>query len=124
VKEFYDIEVWQAGKEMVIRIYRVTKSFPKQETYGLMDQLRRAANSVCANIAEGYGRHHTRDKIKFYYNARGSSFECQSHILIAKGLGYVSPEEADEIVKGFTSINRMLNAMISALSNYHSIHNS
>jgi four helix bundle protein len=90
--EFYDLKVWQGGKALVVRIYQLTKGFPKQEMYGLTDQLRRAGNSVCANIAEGYGRHHPKEKIKFYYNARGSLYECKSHILVARELSYFTPE--------------------------------
>jgi len=118
VKEFYDLEVWKAGKDLVIRIYDLTKDFPRQERYGLVDQLRRAANSICANIAEGFSRYHAKDKIKFYYNARGSLSECKSHILIAKELKYISSDVADKLLEGFDSVGRMLNSMIASLSRY------
>jgi len=122
--EFCDLKVWQDSKALVVRIYQLTKGFPKQETYGLTDQLRRAVNSVCANIAEGYGRHHPKEKIKFYYNARGSLYECKSHILVAKELGYLNPEVSAELLSAFDSIGRMLNAMIISLSRYYdSLHN-
>lgn len=117
--EFYDLKVWQESKALVVRIYQLTREFPKQETYGLTDQLRRSVNSICANIAEGYGRHHPKEKIKFYYNARGSIYECKSHILIAKDLKYLSPEITAQLLNSFDSVGRMLNGMIASLSRYY-----
>ena len=117
--EFYNLKVWQDSKTVVVRIYQLTREFPKQETYGLTDQLRRSANSICANIAEGYGRHHPKEKIKFYYNARGSLYECRSHILIARELKYLTSEASAELFSAFDSIGRMLNAMITSLSRYY-----
>ena len=117
--EFYDLRVWQEGKRIVLKIYGLTRAFPKQETYGLTDQLRRAANSICANIAEGYGRHHPKEKMKFYYNARASINECKSHMLIAKELEYMSPEVTSDLINSFDSLGRMLNSMITSLSKYH-----
>ncbi len=119
MNEFSDLKVWQDSKTLVKLTYQLTKGFPKQETYGLIDQLHRAANSICANIAEGYGRHHPREKIKFYYIARGSLYECKSHFLIAKELGYLTPEATTYLINTLDSIGRMLNAMISALSHYY-----
>ena len=69
---FEDLEVWQIGHEMVISIYELTKSLPREEAFGLTSQIKRAALSVPANIAEGFGRYHYMDKAKFYLNARGS----------------------------------------------------
>lgn len=117
--EFCDLKVWQDSKVLVVRIYQLTNSFPRQETYGLTDQLRRSVNSICANIAEGYGRHHPKEKIKFYYNARGSLYECRSHILIARELKYLTSEENVELFSAFDSIGRMLNGMIASLSRYY-----
>ena len=118
VKEFFDLKVWQDSRKLVVRIYELTSEFPKQETYGLTDQLRRAVNSICANIAEGFGRHHPKEKIKFYYNARGSLYECKSHILVAKELKYLTSEITTKLLNDFDHIGRMLNALISSLSRY------
>ena len=94
MKDFRGLKVWQDGKELTVAIYRITDTFPRREVFGLTDQLRRAANSVCANIAEGFDRFHTKDKIRFYYNSRGSISECISHLSIAAELNYLSVEEA------------------------------
>ena len=118
MRELYDLKVWEDSRQLVIKIYQITSKFPKQEMYGLIDQLRRAVNSICANIAEGYGRHHPKEKIKFYYIARGSIYECKSHIMIAKGLGYLSSDSSGQLLQGFDSVCKMLNAMIASLSRY------
>jgi four helix bundle protein len=66
IKEFYDLDVWKIGHDLVMDIYRVTTTFPQEEKYGLISQIQRAASSVTANIAEGFSRYHYRDKIRFY----------------------------------------------------------
>ncbi|MBA7502777.1 hypothetical protein ES706_01371 [subsurface metagenome] len=88
INSFEDLEVWQMGKDIVMKIYHLTKDFPKQESFGLTSQMRESALSVPANIAEGFGRYHYMDKAKFYLNARGSLYELKSHLLIAQELGY------------------------------------
>ena len=72
---FTDLHVWQEGHKLVIGVYENTKKFPKEETYSMINQMRRAASSVTANIAEGFGRHTYPDKINFYYMAQGSLTE-------------------------------------------------
>lgn len=115
MKEFTELKVWQDGKGLTVAVYKLTEAFPRKEMFGLTDQLRRAANSVCANIAEGFDRFHTKDKIKFYYNARGSISECKSHLLIAADLNYLDREQANELVERFSSVSRLLNNMIASL---------
>jgi four helix bundle protein len=116
VKEFTELKVWQDGKALTVSIYKITEAFPRKEMFGMTDQLRRAANSVCANIAEGFERYHTKDKIKFYYNARGSISECKSHLLVSQELNYLGKDKADELVCRFNRVGYLLNNMISALS--------
>lgn len=114
--EFKDLRVWGEAKDLVSKTYRVTAQFPKTETYSLTDQLRRSTNSICANIAEGFNRFHSKDKIKFYYNARGSISESQSHLLIAVELGYVDRKIVEEMIIGFDRVRKMLNAMIRSIN--------
>ena len=114
--DFCDLEVWKKAKVLVIDIYRVSKGFPINERFGLTDQLHRASNSVCANIAEGYSRYHTKDKIKFYYNARGSISECMSHVLIAEELTYLPTDETKRIFRDYETVRKMLNGLIRAIS--------
>ncbi len=116
-KDFYDLEVWKKAKELVINIYGLTKDFPKEEAYGLTSQLRRATSSICANIAEGFSRYHTKDKIKFYYNARGSISESMCHILIAQAIGLISSNDGENLLNELRSSRKMLNMMIKSISN-------
>lgn len=88
IKTFEDLDVWKMGKALTLEIYELTSSFPKEEIYGIISQLKRAALSVPANIAEGFGRYHFMDKAKFYLNARGSLYELKSHLIIAKELSF------------------------------------
>lgn len=116
MNDFNDLEVWKKAKEVTILIYGSTKRFPREELYGLSDQLKRASNSICANIAEGFCRYHTKDKIKFYYNARGSASECKSHLYIAKDLDYIDANTLDDYIIRFNSIGRMINSLINSLN--------
>ena len=84
IRNFYDLDAWKKGHLLVLEIYRITDSFPKNETYGVVSQLRRASSSITANIAEGFARYHFKEKIKFYYNSRGSVAEVQNFLLLAK----------------------------------------
>ncbi len=116
MRDFYDLLVWQKGKELVIKIYKLTGGFPGSERFGLVDQLRRSVNSICANIAEGYSRFYAKDKIRFYYQARGSISESMSHILIAEALGYLASPEPQNLLVEFESVRKMLNGIIRSLS--------
>jgi four helix bundle protein len=90
---FYTIAAWQRGDDLAVKIYQTTQNFPRHELYGLTSQLRRAAVSVPANIAEGSGRRTIRDYIRFLYNAKGSLTELEYLIHISHRLGYVTDED-------------------------------
>jgi len=112
---FEDLEVWQMGKNIVIETYQISTHFPKEESFILASQIRRAALSVPANIAEGFGRYHYLDKAKFYLNARGSLYELKSHLLIAQELGYFS--QSQPITSLLITIDKLgvkLNNLISS----------
>ncbi len=89
IQSFTDLVAWQKGHELVLAVYRITKNFPKEEKYGLIDQMRRAAISITSNIAEGFGRQSYKEKIHFYYLAQGSLTEIKNQILIAKDVNYL-----------------------------------
>jgi four helix bundle protein len=105
--------VWQKGIVLVTEVYAVTGRFPKTETYGLTDQMRRAAVLVPANIAEGYGRQPTQDYIRFLHIARGSLYELQPHIEIATRLGYFGEDVAETVESAAREIERMLSSLIA-----------
>ena len=95
---FTDLEAWKINHELVKEIYRITRSFPKEERYGIVDQIRRAASSITANIAEGFGRFHYKDKVVFYYHSRGSNTEVQNFLILSFDLKYLSKDDYDFLI--------------------------
>ncbi len=112
IRHFYDLAVWKEVHSLSVQIYKITAKFPQKEVYGMSDQLRRASSSVGANIAEGFGRFHYKDKIKFYYNARGSACEVQSFLFLAKDIGYVTKDDVRIIFSKYETLNKKLNQFI------------
>jgi len=111
-KTFEDVIVWQRAHQWVLEIYQWTKSFPKQEQFGLTSQLRRAAISIPANIAEGFKKRSKADKARFYNIAQGSIEECRYYLILAKDLGYGDTE----MLKGkLEEISRLLEAYIKGV---------
>ncbi len=117
VESYQDLEVWKQTKDLVRHIYQVTKAFPKEEQFGLTNQLRRAAISIPSNIAEGCGRNHSKDSIQFFFVSRGSLYEVETQIIIAFDLGYISSEEQTTILNSIKSCKRLLNGFINYFQN-------
>ena len=113
VRTFRDLVVWNKAMDMVTEIYRLTKPFPKEELFGLTGQLRRAAVSVPANIAEGQGRLSEREFRQFLGNARGSLSEMETHILIARNLGYLDEESTEHLLDASAEVGRILNGLLA-----------
>lgn len=119
IKSFEDLEVWQLAVDLAIKIYKLTAAFPKNERYGVIDQLRRAVISISANIAEGFGRFHFKDSIRFLYTARGSLLEVHSHLLVANKLNLIPKyklTDYNQILKDIKNLEVKLNNFISVLS--------
>ena len=95
-QSFKDLIVWQKSYKLVLEIYKITKDFPKSETYGLSQQMRKSAVSIPSNIAEGYGRKHKAEYNQFLYIAYGSLLELETQFLLAKDLRYVSESQIVE----------------------------
>ena len=98
----------------MLEIYKLTKTFPKEELYSLVDQIRRAAISIVSNIAEGFSRESYREKVQFYAMARGSVTEVQSQLLIAKDLGYVSKTDFDRVAQLTVVVHKLLSALVKS----------
>lgn len=107
--------VWQDALNLAKGIFSLTEKLPRKEDYGLTSQLRRAALSVSSNIAEGFGRKHSKDKIRFYYHSRGSLAETQSQIIYAREVGYFSEEDVESLIYLTDSIWKQLNYLTSSL---------
>jgi four helix bundle protein len=114
IRSYKDLKIWILSVDLVTNIYKMTQGFPGTEYFGLRDQMRRASVSVPSNIAEGAGRRTTKDFIQFLSISRGSLFELDTQIVIAKNLGFI--ENADNISSQIHEIIRMINGLIHKLS--------
>ena len=110
---YHDLKVWQDAMELTLKIYRMTRKFPAEEMYGFSAQLRRAAISVASNIAEGKGRSSDKELLQFLSHARGSLYEVQTQLQIAKSLGYLTETNHQSLAQQADSVGRMLNGMIA-----------
>jgi len=115
IDSYQQLEVWQKAVTLVTEVYQVTRTFPREEIYGLTSQLRRAAVSIPANIAEGWGRNTTRDYIQFLRVARGSLLELETHLVIAGNLEFIDPSAQERLGQRTQEINRMLNGLIKSV---------
>ncbi len=115
ITNYKDLEVWQKSMELVVQYYQITKGFPVNEVYGLASQLQRAAVSVPANISEGHARQHTKEFLQSLSIAYGSLAELETHIEIAKRLGYIATDTAVELIDKTSTIGRMLNGLRRSL---------
>src|SRR5258705_4532114 len=115
VRGYRDLIVWQDSMDLVVAIYQTTTTFPKEERYSLVDQLRRAAVSVPSNIAEGHGRSRTGDYLRFLSVAVGSLMEVETQVQIATRLGYISEEQQTGLLESSAVLARMLAGLIRAL---------
>jgi len=111
-KTFEDLEVWQLAHSWVLSVYRLSEAFPKHELFGLTSQLRRAAVSVPANIAEGFKRRGANDKVRFYNIAQASLEECRYYFILSQDLGYGETQEHKAVLD---RIARMLDGYVRAI---------
>ena len=111
-RTFQDLLVWQQAHRFVLEVYALTAAFPKQETYGLSLQIRRAAVSIPANIAEGFRRRGKADKARFMNMAEGSVEECRYYLILAKDLGY---GDTERIAASLEEVSRLLSAYVAAI---------
>jgi four helix bundle protein len=111
-RTFQDLLVWQKAHGFVLEVYAFTAAFPKHETYGLSLQMRRAAVSIPANIAEGFRRRGKADKARFMNMAEGSVEECRYFLILAKDLGYGDVEKLSTMLQ---EVSRLLGAYAAAI---------
>jgi four helix bundle protein len=119
---YHDLVVWQRAMDLVVEVYRFTKTFPRDEMFGLASQMRRAAVSVPSNIAEGKGRHSQRELLQFLYHARGSLLELQTQITVAERLAYLSQGAGRTLAEHANEVGRLLNGLIQRFKIFASIH--
>ena len=115
INSYRDLLVWQKAMDLVVGCYRLTEGFPRSETYGLSSQLRRAAVSVPANIAEGQGREAIKEYLHHLSIANGSLMELETHLLIAGRLTYAKESDLTPLLSQASEVGKMLNGLIKSL---------
>lgn len=113
IKEFTDLFAWQESHKLVVMIHTMTKTFPKDEIFGLVSQMRRASVSITSNIAEGFGRHGFKERIQFYYLANGSLLEIKNQLMVARDVGYIQASDFDRISVQLVQAHKLLRGLIS-----------
>ncbi len=115
MKNYKELEIWKKSVGLALATYKVTNAFPSDERFGLTSQIRRAATSVPANIAEGWGRGTTKEYIQFLLIARGSLMEAETHVIISRGLAFLTELQSADLQNQIQEIGRMLNGLIQSL---------
>jgi four helix bundle protein len=115
MKTYRELIAWQKGIELALLVYRMTRSFPKEELYALADQMKRSSVSIPSNISEGFGRHSDNDFIRFLNISRGSLFELQTQLEISLRLDFIKSVDYETTMQLATEIDKMLNALISKI---------
>ncbi|MCU0667466.1 MAG: four helix bundle protein [Patescibacteria group bacterium] len=118
---FEDLEAWQKSIDLAVKIYSMSKSFPKDELFGITSQIKRAVSSISANLAEGYGRHGYKEKIQFYKIANGSLLEVKSFCYLSNKLGYISKEELDDLLSKIVTNQKLINALIRSVRDKYEV---
>lgn len=111
-----DLVVYQKAYRLVLKIYQISKEFPKEEIFGLTSQMRRSAVFISCNIAEGYRRGHRREYIQFLYVARGSCGELETLLSLSKDLGFIDSVTFENLYKDQDEVSRLLYGLISSLT--------
>lgn len=117
ITTFMDLEVWKEGHKLVLIIYKSTKSFPKEERYGITDQMRRCAVSITSNIAEGFTRQSPKEKLQFFYISKGSLTELHNQLIITKDVDYISSEDFVFIEEQIIKVGKILTGLIRSTKN-------
>ncbi len=112
IKQFTDLRAWKEAHALVLLTYKETRHFPREEIFGLTNQMRRAAVSVTSNIAEGFGRQGYKEKIQFYYLAQGSLTELENQLMISRDVGYLSSDDYQKIAFQADTAHQILQGLL------------
>ena|SRR5580700_2968831 len=115
IKSYRDLRVWQDTMALAEQCYRLTRAFPKEEMFGLVSQIRRAATSIPANVAEGHGRENTQTFIQYLRIAQGSLKELETHLLISGRVGVARISDVESLLQQCETAGKMLRALIRSL---------
>jgi len=120
LSSYRELIVWQKSMDLTVKIYRLTRQFPAEERYGITSQMRRAAASIRANIAEGQARRSTGEFLQSLGVARGSLAELETFLILSTRLDMTTPDDSERLLSDCVEINKMLNALIKSISTLHS----
>ena len=111
-KKYTELNVWIEARFLTSLIYATTKTYPKEEQFGLTNQMRRCAVSVPSNIAEGCGRNHKKDSLQFFYISRGSLYELETQVYLSLDLGFIDAEQLKHTLEQLETVRKLLNGFI------------
>jgi len=111
IRSFTDLNAWREGHKLVMMIYGITKNFPKDELFGLTNQMRRCAVSVTSNIAEGFSRQSIKEKVQFYSMSHGSLTELQNQLIISRDIKYFSKDEFNKIANQTIVVHKLISGL-------------
>ncbi|MGB3511186.1 MAG: four helix bundle protein [Microcoleaceae cyanobacterium] len=117
INDFKDLKIWQKGMDIAEKCYFLTKLFPRDELYGMVQQIRRSSVSIPANIAEGYGRRYTGEYLRFLNVAQGSINELETHLILSGRVGLCKEKEIEIIISLLTEESRMIISLTKKLKN-------
>ena len=115
IESFEELTVWQESQNLAVMVYQETRLFPKEEVFGITSQIRRSVSSISANIAEGFGRKSSKDKLHFYVIAYGSLLETRNFISLSSKLDYLNEVSTQLLLEKCTSCQKLLNAFMRPL---------
>jgi four helix bundle protein len=116
IRNFRDLEVWKKGVEIAKHVYEMTRTFPREETYGLTSQMRRASVSIPSNVAEGFNRFHNKEYKQFLYVTLGSCAQLETQVEIAAELSYISQKDKTLLLEELDHESRMLRNLVKKLN--------
>lgn len=114
ISSFEQLDVWQATQDLAVNIYKITRKFPPEELYGIVNQIRRSSSSISANIAEGFGRRTVKDKLQFYTIAYGSLLETKNFLYLSHKLDYIDKDILNNLINRSIMCQKLLNAFMAA----------
>lgn len=117
ISKFTDLVVWQEAHKLVLKTYKLTSEFLKSEVFGLTSQMNRAAISITSNIAEGFSRGTTKEKIRFYRMSHGSLLELENQYIAAHDIGYVDDKRFESVTEAIILVAKLINGTIKSLKN-------
>ncbi len=114
IRSFTDLNAWKEAHQLALLIYKITKAFPSDEKFGLIDQMRRCSVSISSNIAEGFSRRSKKEKAQFFYTAVGSITELQNQLLLARDINYINNTSFKSLADKTITVSKLINGLIKS----------